>query len=101
MLLSSYIWFQAYSSFGGETNKDDVFRDERIKAMAAKYDTSITNFLLAWALCQGISVLPRSRNPQHVRDNFEARNIQISNEDIDAVKCAKIHKYSWDPEDIV
>ncbi|KAI1729123.1 aldo/keto reductase family domain-containing protein [Ditylenchus destructor] len=92
------IHFQAYSSFGSESNKDDLLSDPAINTMAQKYKTSVTNFLLAWSLCQEMSVLPRSRNPIHVKENFEARRLNISQEDIKSVKKVEQTKYCWDPE---
>jgi len=68
--------------------------------MAAKYNCSVTNFLLAWSLCQGFSVLPRSRNPEHVRENFKAKGISISKEDIEAIKSKNLNKYCWNPKEI-
>lgn len=46
--------FQAYSSFGSESNRRDLFDDEKVQAMAAKYACSVTDFLLGWALSQGM-----------------------------------------------
>lgn len=65
--------------------------------MAEKYGVSITDFLLAWTINQGISVLPRSHNPEHVKANFAKKNIKISDKDIEFVKLSEVHKYCWDP----
>ncbi|KAF7636293.1 Aldo_ket_red domain-containing protein [Meloidogyne graminicola] len=94
------IHFQAYSSFGSESNHEDLFSDEKINNMAIKYNCTVQDFLLSWALSQGMSVLPRSKNPEHVRANFKASKIKVSNEDIEAVKLGinERKKYCWDPE---
>jgi len=94
------IHFQAYSSFGSESNKAEVLNDSTIKEMALKYGTSVPRFLLAWSMSQGMSVLPRSRNPQHVRENFGASQLTISKEDIEASKSVELRKYCWDPSNV-
>uniref|UniRef100_A0A915EK32 NADP-dependent oxidoreductase domain-containing protein n=1 Tax=Ditylenchus dipsaci TaxID=166011 RepID=A0A915EK32_9BILA len=94
------IHFQAYSSFGSESNKEEMLADKQIQAMAKKYKTCATTFLLAWSLSQEISVLPRSRNPKHVKENFEAKNLKIGAEDIELVKKKELKKYCWDPETV-
>ncbi|KAL3108059.1 hypothetical protein niasHT_018221 [Heterodera trifolii] len=95
------IHFQAYSSFGGESNRGELFRDTKVREMASKYDCSISDFLLAWALSQGMSVLPRSRSREHIRENFlGAGGIRVSAEDIEAVKAENGRKYCWDPDGV-
>nr|CAD2147585.1 unnamed protein product [Meloidogyne enterolobii] len=95
------IHFQAYSSFGSQSNHQDLFSDEKIKRMANKYNCKVQDFLLGWALAQGMSVLPRSKNPEHVRANFiGANNIKVNIEDVEAVRLKPDEKikYCWDPE---
>lgn len=93
----SKISIQAYSSFGSECLKHILLSDPKVNALAKKYNTSVTNFLLAWALSQGISVLPRSRNPKHVEENLEALKIKVSPADIEAAKADDQKKFLWDP----
>lgn len=43
---------QAYSSLGSESHKSDLFADNKIQEMAKKYKCNVTDFLLAWSICQ-------------------------------------------------
>jgi diketogulonate reductase-like aldo/keto reductase len=96
-----FIFQQAYSSFGSETNREDLFADEKVKAMAAKYGCTVPAFLLGWGLAQGMSVLPRSRNPEHVRANFiDVKGLKVSAEDVEMAKADRLKKYCWNPEGI-
>uniref|UniRef100_A0A914D016 NADP-dependent oxidoreductase domain-containing protein n=1 Tax=Acrobeloides nanus TaxID=290746 RepID=A0A914D016_9BILA len=95
------IHFQAYSSFGSESNKEDLLKNPKIISLASKYGCSVTNFLLAWSINQGISVLPRSRNPIHVKENFKALSIKLDAEDIEAAKASEQNKFCWNPSSIV
>ncbi|VDK20527.1 unnamed protein product [Anisakis simplex] len=91
------MYSKAYSSFGSPRSIDKLVQDEQIQKMASKYNCSITQFLLAWSISQGISVLPRSTNVNHIADNYKSIQYKISEEDIDAVMSSKRRKYCWDP----
>ncbi|KAI6211878.1 Peptidase-M3 domain-containing protein [Aphelenchoides besseyi] len=91
--------FQAYSSFGS-TDNNSLLSYEPYDELAKKYDCSVSQLLLAWALNQGISVLPKSLNPDHIRSNFEASKIKISPEDVEKMKWSRERKFCWDPKDV-
>lgn len=92
------IHFQAYSSLGSPTHKECLFKDPAIVDLANKYRTTPAKFLLAWALCQNVSVLPRTTNVEHVRDNFEATKLKISKEDCESLLNNEQEvKTCWDP----
>ncbi|MFH4976838.1 hypothetical protein AB6A40_003547 [Gnathostoma spinigerum] len=95
------IIFQAYSSLGSPYSNAKLMEDNLIKQMAEKYKCSTAQFLLAWAINQGIGVLPRSSKANHVRDNFKAINIHIDPKDVQLVcQIKESHKYCWDPTKI-
>lgn len=48
-----------------------------------------------------ISVLPRSRNPAHVKENYGALAIKIAREDIEAAKVSEQSKFCWNPSSII
>uniref|UniRef100_A0A915B7K9 NADP-dependent oxidoreductase domain-containing protein n=1 Tax=Parascaris univalens TaxID=6257 RepID=A0A915B7K9_PARUN len=95
------IIFQAYSSFGSPRFMHKLLEDETIKEVASEYNCSVTQFLLAWAISQGVSVLPRSGNPEHIIENFKSIEYRISAEDIEKVRAKKQHKYCWDPATVL
>ncbi|KHJ75710.1 hypothetical protein OESDEN_24674, partial [Oesophagostomum dentatum] len=96
------IHFQAYSSFGGPSYRDKLFNDPDVETLAAKYKITVPQFLLAWAISQSMSVLPRSTDPKRVISNFEAKDVKISSEDVQKLlNNGKCHKASWDPSVVV
>uniref|UniRef100_A0A914URG7 NADP-dependent oxidoreductase domain-containing protein n=1 Tax=Plectus sambesii TaxID=2011161 RepID=A0A914URG7_9BILA len=99
------IHFQAYSSFGSPAFKQNLFHEAIVTEMCAKYDFTAAQILLAWALNQGISVLPRTSNPLHVKENFKATNVTLSPEDIDLLSNVRSDltkvKYCWNPQRIL
>lgn len=56
--------------------------DERLASIAKKYDKTPAQILLKWATQQGIVVIPKSGNPQRIRENFNLFDFEISDEDI-------------------
>jgi diketogulonate reductase-like aldo/keto reductase len=51
--------------------RTEVFEDEVVQELAAKYDKSPVQVVLRWALDRGVVPLPRSSTPEHVRANAE------------------------------
>lgn len=96
------IHFQAYSSLGGPDAWKELFENPTVKAIAKKYDWSPAKVLLAWALSQDISVLPRSTKPERVRENLDALNARLTVEEVDALRQLGVTKKTcWDPASVL
>lgn len=90
------IHFQAYSSLG--TSDTTTLLDTPLfKEFAEKYNCTVPQLLLAWAISQGISVLPKSTEEVHMRQNLEVLSITITLEDIEKMKLEDQKKICWDP----
>jgi diketogulonate reductase-like aldo/keto reductase len=44
--------------------------------------------------------MPKSTNPEHVRSNFKALDVHITEEDIEEMKWKDEKKYCWDPKKV-
>jgi diketogulonate reductase-like aldo/keto reductase len=51
--------------------RTEIFGDDRVQELAARYDVSPAQVVLKWALERDIVVLPKSSSPAHVRQNAE------------------------------
>ena len=70
-LFAKYIFlFQAYSSLGQDGPTSDLFQSETVLNVAKSLDRTIPQVLLRWGLNHGYSVLPKSKNPDHIIENF-------------------------------
>jgi diketogulonate reductase-like aldo/keto reductase len=58
--------------------------------------------LLVWALQQGYSVLPKSTNPDHIKENIDL-DFSLSQEDLSRLNSLGVssRKYAWNPELVV
>ncbi|EFO98597.1 hypothetical protein CRE_20310 [Caenorhabditis remanei] len=96
------IHFQAYSSLGSPTYREKLSKEPVIIKLAEKYGVSVPVLLLGFAYCQGISILPRTTNSEHVVCNYEVTKLSISENDISLMLALKVeHKTCWDPRVVV
>ena len=58
------------------------FNDPRLQALAAKYNKTPAQIILRWAVQQGISTIPKSSNPERIKENFGIFDFVMSDEDI-------------------
>ncbi|XP_052746728.1 9,11-endoperoxide prostaglandin H2 reductase-like [Bicyclus anynana] len=93
------ILIQAYSSFGGlSLGNTELLKDPVVNEVAKRHDVPATKVLLLWSLQKGIAVIPKSNNPEHLKENMEL-NFKLTEEDILQLDALgeKNRKYAWDP----
>uniref|UniRef100_A0A183DV49 Aldo_ket_red domain-containing protein n=1 Tax=Gongylonema pulchrum TaxID=637853 RepID=A0A183DV49_9BILA len=90
----------AYSSLGSPRAVHELLTEPKIVETAAKYSCSVPQFLLAWSISQGISVLPRTSKREHVIENFKSLTIKVNDEDLQSVISDTPRKYCWDPSTV-
>jgi len=61
------------------------FNHPTIRYMAEEYNASPASILLAWAKCNNFYVIPKSENPQHMKENLFC-NIMLKSIDIDCLE---------------
>jgi len=77
------IHFQAFASLG--RNNPALVTEPLLVQLAEKYRVPVTHILLAWPLALGMSILPKSANPERVKDNFEATKVKMEQEDVEKI----------------
>jgi len=83
------ILVEAYSPMG----HGELFKNEKVKEMAEKYDGSIPQLCIRYGLQLGLLPLPKSGNPEHIKSNAEV-DFSISEEDMEFLKnMEKIEDY--------
>ncbi|XP_034532606.1 glyoxal reductase-like isoform X2 [Notolabrus celidotus] len=92
------VCFQAYSSLG----KGQLIPDPVVMEVAKNCGRTPAQVLLRWAVQQGIPVLPKSSNPDRIKDNARIFDFTLSDADMDrllALDCG--HKYCRDSAQVV
>lgn len=59
------------------------FSDPRLLKLSADYGKTPAQMILRWAVQQGISTIPKSSNPNRIRENFDIFDFIISDQDIE------------------
>ncbi|MDJ0648389.1 MAG: aldo/keto reductase [Xenococcaceae cyanobacterium MO_188.B19] len=63
--------------------------DSRLKNIAVKHNATPTQIALSWLLHQdNVISIPKATNPQHIRENFTALDIDLTEEDIKEIDLA-------------
>ena len=53
-----------------------------VHAIAERIGASPAQVLIAWAIQRGTSVIPKSVNPERIRQNFEASQMTLSDDEM-------------------
>ncbi len=88
------IHLTAYSPLGSKDRPDRLktegdpilLEDELINKIARKHNATPAQFLISWAIHRGTAVIPKSVNPKRIHENFEATKVNLSNEDMKAIR---------------
>ncbi len=72
-----------------------------VQEIAKFHGATAHQILLAWPMAQNIAVIPKSENPERIRSNFEALNVNLSAEEVEKIgKLNRDKPYSkcrpWD-----
>ena len=66
-------------------------RDVKLNKIGAKYNATSTQIALAWLLHQdNVISIPKATNPNHVRENRAASDIELTKEDLQ--KLERVYK---------
>ena len=91
------IYLTAYSPLGSRDkpgNADDtpdLFTNNTIAQIAKKNNCSPAQILIKWAVERGISVIPKSVNPDRLQQNFDSLNVHLTAEDIKQIASLDKH----------
>ncbi|MEM8964363.1 MAG: aldo/keto reductase [Acidobacteriota bacterium] len=68
-----------------------LLEDPVLATVAAKHGVSPAQVLIAWALARGTSVIPKSANPERIRQNLDATEIELDADDM--AEIAKLDRH--------
>uniref|UniRef100_UPI0037E9A7EF uncharacterized oxidoreductase YtbE-like n=1 Tax=Semicossyphus pulcher TaxID=241346 RepID=UPI0037E9A7EF len=92
------VCFQSYSSLG----KGELTAHPVVMEVAKNSKRTPAQVLLRWAVQQGVPVLPKSSNPDRIKDNARIFDFTLSDTDMDRLSALDSgHKYCWDASQVV
>ena len=66
----------------GQGNRNEMFSEPEVTALAEKYQKSTTQILLRFLTQKGIIVIPRSTKPEHIRENFDIFDFILTEDEL-------------------
>lgn len=88
-------WLVAYSPLA----QGEVFDVPEIRDVADKHDASPAQVSLAWLLSKdNVAVIPRTMDIEHLRSNFEARTLDLDEDDLSTIDAIDREKRCIDPD---
>ncbi|WEL23390.1 aldo/keto reductase [Candidatus Nanohalovita haloferacivicina] len=75
-----------------------VFDIPELQEIAEKHDASEAQVSLAWLMQKdGVVAIPKATSEQHIRDNFEAQELELEEEDIEKIESIDREERLVDP----
>lgn len=76
------IIIESWYPFGGRGHTSEHFNNSVIKELATKYNKTSAQIILRWQLQAGYIVIPGSSNPNHIAENYNVLDFELSSEDM-------------------
>lgn len=76
---------ESYYPFGGRGHTQDIFNDETIVAIAEAHNRTSAQILVRWHLQTGYVVIPGSSNPNHIAENYDIFDFELSEEELSQI----------------
>lgn len=93
---SKGIVVQGWYPFGGRGNTSEILNDETIVDIANAHNVSSAQVILRWNLQRGVVVIPGSSNPEHIKENTEIYDFELTDEEIQKIEGLNHdEKHDW------
>ena len=86
------IVIESWYPFGGRGHTSEHFGNEVIKELAEKYGKSSAQIILRWQLQAGFIAIPGSSNPDHIAENYDIFDFELSQEDMQRIRELDQHE---------
>ena len=86
------IVIESWYPFGGRGHTSEHFGNEVIKELAEKYGKSSAQIILRWQLQARFIAIPGSSNPDHIAENYDIFDFELSKEDMQRIRELDQHE---------
>lgn len=70
----------------------DLINEPLFTQLADKYGKTNVQIILRWHIQEGIVVFPKSTNPQHIKDNFDIFDFELTEEEMNKIRALDKNK---------
>ena len=87
---------QGWYPLGGRGHTAELLGNEVISEIAASHGKSSAQVILRWNLQKGVVVIPGSSNPDHIKENMELFDFELTSEEMDLINALdRNEKHDW------
>ena len=87
---------QGWYPLGGRGHTAELLGDETISAIAKTHGKSSAQVILRWNLQKGVVVIPGSSNSDHIQENTELYDFELSDEEMEKINALdRNEKHDW------
>lgn len=87
---------QAWYPLGGRGHTAELLGNEVISEIAKAHGKSSAQVILRWDLQKGVVVIPGSSNPDHIKENTELFDFELSEEEMEKINALdRNEKHDW------
>ncbi|MCI9026284.1 MAG: aldo/keto reductase [Dorea sp.] len=87
---------QGWYPLGGRGHTAELLGDEVISEIAREHGKSSAQVILRWNLQKGVVVIPGSSNPDHIQENTELYNFELTEEEMEHINSLdRNEKHDW------
>lgn len=87
---------QGWYPFGGRGHTKELLTNETISTIAQNHGVSSAQVILRWNLQKGVTVIPGSSNPEHIKENTQIYHFTLSNQEMELINALdKNEKHDW------
>ncbi|MCH5185419.1 MAG: aldo/keto reductase [Oscillospiraceae bacterium] len=78
---------EAWFPLGGRGHTQELFDNETIAGIAEAHDKSSAQIILRWHLQAGHIAIPGSNNPDHIQENIELFDFELTDEEMEKMRA--------------
>jgi len=82
---SQNITVTAYGSLGGTIQHAEVKTVDTLLDMAKKYEKTVAQIMLRWALQRNAVIIPGTGNPKHMKENLAVYDFEMTEDDVNTI----------------
>ena len=79
------IIIESWYPFGGRGHTSENFNNDVIVELANKYKKTSAQIIVRWHLQAGYIAIPGSKNPDHIKENYNIFDFELSSEDMEKI----------------
>lgn len=65
----------------------NLLQNETLIAIAEAHGKSVVQVILCWHMQEGLCAVPGSTNPDHIRENIEIFDFELSDEEMEQIRA--------------